>query len=160
MFLLALTALLLLALGFSAYVFATGNKAAMGAAAREGMPAKRHTNHPAHLREARLANDASNPPASAGVCPASESDDLDTRNHTIAAHTDGFPASASPHLMQGLALGAGHGWADQPLLLRESRAHGPGLSSCTASPRPRIRCGEAAGVEVGAACTTRTALTR
>ena len=174
MFLLALTASLLLASGFSAASFATGNKAAIRAAAQvlrpdTGMPDSAQTNHPVSLREARLANDASSTAASAATCPASESDDLD---HTTipadasAGGTTGFtptvapahclPPSASPASSRGLAPGASHDWASQPLPPRESGAHGPDQSSCTASPRPRIKCGDAA--KLGAIRTTRPAL--
>ena len=152
MFLLALTAFLLSALGLAAFAVATGNKAAIGAADREGMPEQSHTNHPAHLREARLANDASSPAARPAVCPASESDDLETDNTPAGARmsttlnsadTHGLPTSASPHSMRGLALGVSHDWAGQLRTPCLGKAHGLDLASCTASPRPRIECGEA-----------------
>ena len=169
MFLLALIALSVLALlslvaGGLAVVrraCATGSQAAVRAAAQvlrpdTGMPEHAQTNHPVSLREARLANDASSPSATAGVCPASESDDLDhttTPADASAGGTTGFtptvapshclPPSASPASSRGLAPGVSHDWASQPLPPCESGAHGLDLSSCTASPRPRIKCGDA-----------------
>ena len=155
MFLLALTAFLLLALGPAAFAVATGNKAAIRAAAQAfgpdtGIPEQAQTNHPVSLREARVTSDASSPAALAAVSPAiAEGDDLEHINTTAdaalcntthtGARTHGLPSSASPHLMRGLALGVSHDWAEQPRLLfpRDKRASGPGLSSCTASPRPR-----------------------
>ena len=120
MFLLALIALSVLALLPALCVLATGSKAAVRAADREGMPERAQTNHPAHMREARPANDASSPSASAGVSPASESDDLETCNTSADANARGL--HACPH---------------------GNRAHGPDLSFCTASPKPRIECGDA-----------------
>ena len=148
MFLLALIALSVLALLPALCAeMATGSQAALRAADREGMPAKRHTNHPAHIREVRPANDASSPSASAGVSPdLAEGDDLETCNTTLPTH--GLPSSASPHLMRGLGLGVSHDRAGQPLPLCEGRATGPDLSSCTASPRPRIKPGDAATLGV------------
>ena len=69
MFLLALIAFCLLALGLSARSAATGSQAAIGAVDREGMPERAQTNHPAHLREARVTSDASSPAASTGSVP-------------------------------------------------------------------------------------------
>ena len=166
MFLLAPIVLSVLALLPALCAAATGNKAAIRAAAEvakrpdTGMPESAQTNHPVPLREARVTSDASSPPASAGVCPASESDDLETPSTTADAPAYSFHPSASPHSMRGLALGVGHDWAGRPRLpLPQSRrAYGPDQASCTASPRPRLKAGDAAGVEVGAACTTRTAL--
>ena len=161
MFLLALTASLLLASGlFARAVAAVGNKAAVRAAAQvlrpdTGMPEGSNTNHPVSLREARLANDASRPSATAGVCPASESDDLDHTNTPGDAslcsttHRDAdtpvFPPSASPAPSRGLALGVSHDWAGQPRLTlpRGKEASGSDLFSCTASPRPRVKRGDA-----------------
>ena len=163
MFLLALIALSVLALlplvaGGLAVVRcarATGSKAAIRAAAQAnrpdtGMPDSAQTNHPVSLREVRLANDASSPSATAGVCPdLAESDDLETTNTPAdapvcdTARTHSSPPSASPHSMRGLAPGVSHDWAGQPLPPRESGAHGLDQASCTASLRPRIKCGEA-----------------
>ena len=148
MFLLALTAFLLSALGLFARAVATGSQAAIGAADREGMPEQSHTNHPAHIREVRLANDASSPSVSAGVCPASESDDLETSNTTADAtvcnttHTHSLPPSASPTPSRGLALEVSRDRAGQPLPSCESEASGLDLATRTASPRPRITCGD------------------
>ena len=131
MFLLALTALSVLALlslvagaAVAVGAVATGNKAAIRAAAQvlrpdAGMPEHSQTNHPVSPREARVTSDASSPPATAGVCPASESDDLETRNTSAATE---------------------HG---QLRLPRKEKAHGPDKASRTASPRPRIICGNA-----------------
>ena len=165
MFLLALIAVSVLALGFSAFAIATGSKAAIRAADREGMPAKRHTNHPAHVGETRLANDASSPSVSAGVSPASESDDLETSNTTADAtvcnttHTHSLPPSASPTPSRGLALEVSHDRTGQPCLTlpREKKAFGLDLSSRTASPRPRIKCGDA-GRRRATSTTTNPAL--
>ena len=199
MFLLAPIALLLLALlllallplvagglvagvGVALCAAATGNKAAVRAAAEvakrpdTGMPAGPANTHPVPLREARLANDASSPPASAGVCPASESDDLDTRNPATNTSTGtpagagvgkatgimpaispmhGLPPSASPAPSRGLALGVSHGWAGRPRLPlpRSERAYGPDYASCTAGLRPRIKSGDADN-KTGVACST------
>ena len=111
MFLLALIALSVLVLGLTARFAATGNKAAIRAAAEAnrpdtGMPAGSTNNHPVSLREVRVTSDASSPSAPAGVCPASESDDLETRNHATAdasvpTSTHGLPPSASPDLIRG-----------------------------------------------------------
>ena len=177
MFLLALTALSVLALlplvaGGLAVVrcaHATGSQAAVRAAAQAtwpdtGMPDSAQTNHPVSLREVRLANDASSPAASAAVSPdLAEGDDLETTNtpadtslcriaHTRAA-THGLPPSASPHSMRGLGLGVSHDRAGQSCLPRKRRAHGLDQASCTASPRPRLRAGDAER-KIGAACTT------
>ena len=145
MFLLALLALSVLALlPALCAVTATGSKAATGAADREGMPEQSQTNHPAHLREARVTSDASSRPARSGTCPATEGDDLETTNTTAAlGPKHGFPPSASPGLTRGLALGVSYDWTGQRTLPVGKRAHGPDLSSCTASPRPRITCGDA-----------------
>ena len=144
MFLLALTAFLLLALGPATFAAATGSKAAVRAADREGMPERAQTNHPAHTWEARVTSDASSPAARPAVSPdLAESDDLETRNHKNSPSATGFSPSASPGLTRGLALGVSCNWAGQPLPLCESRSYGLDLSSCTASPRPRIMCGEA-----------------
>ena len=167
MFLLALTAFLLLALGLSARAVATRNKAAVRAADREGMPERAQTNHPAHTWEARVTSDASSRPARSGTCPASEGDDLDHINtpadaalcnttHT-GARTHGLPSSASPAPSRGLALGVSRDMAGQLYPPRKGRAHGPDLSSRTASPRPRIKPGDVA--ELGARSTTTPALT-
>ena len=156
MFLLALTALSVLALlplvagGLAAVrrARATGSQAAIRAADREGMPEHSHTNHPAHLREARVTSDASSPAASAAVSPAiAEGDDLETRN-TIASmcvqtSTPGLPPSVSPASSRGPALGVSHDWAGQHFFPLGMRAHRPDRASCTASPRPRVKCGEA-----------------
>ena len=173
MFLLALIAFCLLALGLAVRFAATGNKAAIRAAAQvlrpdTGMPEQAQTNHPVSLREVRVTSDTSSPSALAGVCPAiAESDDLDHTNTPADvslydtthsdAHRDSFPPSASPHSMRGLGLGVSHDWAEQPRLPRERRAHGLDLSSRTASPRPRIKSGDAG--RRGAASTTTPALT-
>ena len=154
MFLLALIAFLLLASGIVASVVATGDKAAVRAADREGMPAQSQTNHPAHTGEARVTSDASSRPARSGTCPAAESDDLGTCNTILPTH--GLPSSASPDLIRGLGLGLAMDRAGQLCLILTRKAHGPDLSSCTASPRPRLRAGEAAGV--GVDCTKHTAL--
>ena len=147
MFLLALTAFLLSALGLAVRFAATGSKAAIGAADREGMPAQSHTNHPAHTREARVTSDASSPSATAGVCPdLAEGDDLETCNTTLPTH--GLPSSASPAPSRGPGLGVSHDRAGQPLPLCEGRATGLDLSSCEASPRPRIKPGDAATLGV------------
>ena len=165
MFLLALIALSVLALlplvagiVFADCAIATGSQAAIRAAAQvlrpdTGMPAGSKTNHPVSLREARLANDASSPSATAGVCPdLAESDDLETCNTTadapVPTSTYGSPPSASPGLhravqQRGLALGVSHDRAGQPCLPRKRREFGLALSPCTASPRPRIKCGGA-----------------
>ena len=140
MFLLALNAFLLLASGIVASVVATGDKAAVRAADREGMPAQSQTNHPAHKGEARVTSDASSRPARSGTCPAAESDDLETCNTILPTH--GLPSSATPDLIQGFGLGLAMDRAGQPRLPCKGEAFGPDLSSCTASPRPRITCGE------------------
>ena len=156
MFLLALTALSVLALlplaagvTFAECAIATGSKAAIRAAAQvaerpdTGMPESVQTNHPVSLREVRLANDASSPSVSAGVCPdLAEGDDLETCNTTNLPSATSLPPSASPHLMRGLALGVSRDRAGQPRLPRKTKAFGPDLSSRTASPRPRIKSGE------------------
>ena len=142
MFLLALTAFCLLALGLAVRFAATGSKAAVRAADREGMPERAHTNHPAHIREARVTSDASSPSATAGVCPASFGTSKPEINNT-ALPTHGLSPSASPAPSRGLGLGVSHGWAGQPRLPRERRAHGLDLSSYTVSPRPRIEPGDA-----------------
>ena len=153
MFLLAFIAICLLALGLAAFAVATGSKAAVRAAAQvlrpdTGMPEQAQTNHPVSLREARLANDASSTAASAAVSPAiAESDDLETTNIIVSVsvltNTHGLPPSASPHSMRGLALGVSHDRAEQPLPPRDSGAQGPDRASCAASPRPRVKRGEA-----------------
>ena len=159
MFLLALTAFLLSALGLSARATATGSQAAIGAADREGMPERAQTNHPAHTREVRVTSDASSPAASAAVCPAiAEGDDLDHTNTPAdvslcdTTHSDadmyGHSPSASPAPCRGLALGVGHDRAGQPLPPCESGAFGPDRASRTASPRPRIKPGDAATLGV------------
>ena len=157
MFLLALLALSVLALLPAFRASAIRNKAAIRAADREGMPAQSQTNHPAHRREARLANDASSPAARPAVSPASESDDLETSNTTNLPAMKSLPPSASPAPSLGLALGVSRDRAGQPLSPCESGAHGPDLLSCTASPRPRITCGDAA--RTGAASARQPALT-
>ena len=112
MFLLALIALSVLVLGLTARFAATGNKAAIRAAAEAnrpdtGMPAGSTNNHPVSLREARVTIDASSPSALAGVSPdLAEGDDLETRNHATAdasvpTSTHGLPPSASPDLIRG-----------------------------------------------------------
>ena len=143
MFLLALTAFLLLAPGLSARAAATGNKAAIRAADREGMPERAHTNHPAHTREARVTSDASSPAASAAVSPAPfGTSKPETSNTTADAPTHVLLPSASPAPSRGLALGVSCDRAGQPLLRYMMQMFGLDLSSCTASPRPRITCGE------------------
>ena len=159
MFLLALTALSVLALLPALRASAFGSKAAVRAAAQvlrpdTGMPEQSYTNHPVSLREARVTSDASSPAACSAMCPAiAESDDLDTCNTPAdarmsttlnSADTHSLPPSAFPGLQRavqqrGLALGVSPGRAGQPRLPlpRDRRAHGPDLSSCTASPRPR-----------------------
>ena len=161
MFLLALTALSVLALlslaaGGLAVVRsarATGGQAAVRAAAQvlrpdTGMPDSAQTNHPVSLREARVTSDASSPSASAGVCPdLAESDDLETCNTSadagVPASTHGSPPSASPQLTRGLALGVSYDWAGQLLPPRESGASGLDQVTRPASPKPRIECGDA-----------------
>ena len=175
MFLLALTASLLLASGLAVRFVATGSKAAVRAAAQvlrpdTGMPEQAQTNHPVSLREARVTSDASSPSATAGVSPdLAESDDLETCNTPAdasvrdTARTHSHPPSASPHVMRGLALGVSHDWAGQTCLLPtwDREASGPDLSFCTASPRPRCctaRCkpGDAGRRRVGATTTPAT----
>ena len=162
MFLLALIALSVLALGLAASASATGSQAAVRAAAEvakrpdTGMPESAQTNHPVSLREVRVTSDASSTAASAATCPASEGDDLDHTNTPADAPVYSSPPSASPHLMRGLALGVSHDRAGQPLPLCEGRATGLDLSSCEASPRPRVKPGGAARVE--ATITTHPAL--
>ena len=149
MFLLALTALSVLALLPALCAgMATGSQAAIRAAAEvaerldTGMPAGSTNNHPVSLREVRLANDASSPSATAGVCPAPfGTSKPETSN--IALPTHGLLPSASPGLTRGLALGVSRDRAGQPRLPRKRKAFGPDLSSRTASPRPRIECGDA-----------------
>ena len=136
MFLLALIVLSVLALLPALCAAATGNKAAIRAAAEvakrpdTGMPAGPTNTHPVPLREARVTSDASSLPASAGVCPASEGDDLETCNHTNLPATASSNPSASPHSMRGLTRGVGHDWAGRRRLPlpRSGRAQGPDLS--------------------------------
>ena len=145
MFLLALIALSVLALLPALCAPATGNKAAVRAADREGMPERAHTNHPAHRREARVTSDVSSPAASAAVSPDfAEGDDLETKT-TTAAHalTHTLLLTVSPALSRGLERGVAMDRPGQDFLLFGMKESALALPFYALRPRPRVKPGDA-----------------